>query len=341
MPEDLTREELYKLVWKKSVFQIAQEYGWSDRGIGKLCEKYKIPTPPRGYWAKYYAGSKTKPPRLPSLRSHNPYHIILSAKIKDKEDISQSIKEIVEQELLQENLVTVPEKISRYHPLIKERVKGNLDEVCARRNRTLSVLLFALETRGFEIEDIGYPFTFKLKHEAEKLHLELDEKIIKHKRPLTPEEEKKKIYPTQKWEYDLERTNRLKLSLYSYIGRYGPDRIKSYTDKKDLIIENILNEVIAQILRYVYKKKEERIERDLERQRIQEERERRERELENREKLLNEISSWKKANDIRGFVKAANETGEVEKDWVDWALNYANIVDPLSHVSDDVPKSWF
>lgn len=42
----LTRKELYKLAWKKPIMHIAKEFGFSDRGLGKLCAKYEIPIPP-------------------------------------------------------------------------------------------------------------------------------------------------------------------------------------------------------------------------------------------------------------------------------------------------------
>ena len=35
MAKSLTRKELYELIWKKPVMQIAKEYGLSDRGLVK------------------------------------------------------------------------------------------------------------------------------------------------------------------------------------------------------------------------------------------------------------------------------------------------------------------
>ena len=58
MAEPLTRKQLYELVWQKPISQIAKEYGLSDRGLGKLCERNNIPVPSRGYWARVKAGQK-------------------------------------------------------------------------------------------------------------------------------------------------------------------------------------------------------------------------------------------------------------------------------------------
>lgn len=50
------KEELEKLVWQKSVVQIAKELGVSDNAVAHRCSKLKIKKPPRGYWEKVYHG---------------------------------------------------------------------------------------------------------------------------------------------------------------------------------------------------------------------------------------------------------------------------------------------
>jgi hypothetical protein len=56
----LTRRELYDLVWSKPISRLAEELGLSDVGLTKICERHRVPTPPRGYWAKQQAGKKVK-----------------------------------------------------------------------------------------------------------------------------------------------------------------------------------------------------------------------------------------------------------------------------------------
>lgn len=63
----LTRKQLYELAWKKPMMHIAKEFGFSDRGLGKLCTKYEIPIPPRGYWMCLKAGQKIKIPALKKI----------------------------------------------------------------------------------------------------------------------------------------------------------------------------------------------------------------------------------------------------------------------------------
>lgn len=57
-PQTFSRRQLYDLVWKEPIQLLAPRFGLSDRGLGKLCERHSVPTPPRGYWAKKQAGHR-------------------------------------------------------------------------------------------------------------------------------------------------------------------------------------------------------------------------------------------------------------------------------------------
>jgi len=54
----LTRRELYDLVWSKPMKDLAGDFDLSDRGLAKICERHRVPTPGRGYWAKLQARKK-------------------------------------------------------------------------------------------------------------------------------------------------------------------------------------------------------------------------------------------------------------------------------------------
>jgi hypothetical protein len=59
MPLNLTRKELYDLVWAKPRAEIADQFEMSDVRLGKLCREMNVPAPPRGYWANV-AGRRKK-----------------------------------------------------------------------------------------------------------------------------------------------------------------------------------------------------------------------------------------------------------------------------------------
>jgi len=64
MPE-LTREELYDLVWSEPIRSIAPRFGMSDVGFKKHCVAAHVPVPQRGYWAKHAAGKRVAKVPLP------------------------------------------------------------------------------------------------------------------------------------------------------------------------------------------------------------------------------------------------------------------------------------
>ena len=71
----LTREELYKRVWSRPILSVARDFGISDRGLGKICRRFEIPVPPRGYWAKRAAGIRLEKAPLPLHQSKPPLKI--------------------------------------------------------------------------------------------------------------------------------------------------------------------------------------------------------------------------------------------------------------------------
>lgn len=56
----LTRRELYDLVWTTPISRLADDFGISDVGLKKICDRHRVPTPGRGYWAQLEAGKSPK-----------------------------------------------------------------------------------------------------------------------------------------------------------------------------------------------------------------------------------------------------------------------------------------
>jgi hypothetical protein len=64
----VTRAELYAKVWSEPMVKIAKEFGISDRGLAKTCNRLEVPVPPRGYWAKLQAGKRVSKLPLPAAK---------------------------------------------------------------------------------------------------------------------------------------------------------------------------------------------------------------------------------------------------------------------------------
>jgi hypothetical protein len=115
----INRKELYKKVWETPITRLAREYGLSDVGFAKICKKYNIPRPPRGYWARKEAGYNIKRLPLPpgenvtiSITS-NPYSRNAN---KNRELVARMSPSIQSEE----EPIVVPERLSSPHPLIKQ-----------------------------------------------------------------------------------------------------------------------------------------------------------------------------------------------------------------------------
>lgn len=63
---EVSRAELYKLVWSHPIREIARHYGVNAVRLGQLCDAYDIARPPLGYWQKFEHG---KAPHQGALRS--------------------------------------------------------------------------------------------------------------------------------------------------------------------------------------------------------------------------------------------------------------------------------
>jgi len=56
---------------------VARELGISGRGLARICARFEIPVPPRGYWAKLGAGKRVSQIPLSSTESKLPSEIML------------------------------------------------------------------------------------------------------------------------------------------------------------------------------------------------------------------------------------------------------------------------
>lgn len=200
-PKSLTRKQLYDLVWKKPAMQIAKEYGLSDRGLGKLCERNGIPTPPRGYWAKISAGQKIKKPPLLLFNANddtpilNKIEKVLSNNdVKSEEVLTKEVQEIIDYEKDPFNKITVPKRLTEYHKVIQkdeynrkrwdDRPLSGKDK---RRYRILTALLNALEQRGYYIYYLDNIYRIKVQNSMDFVEVGIHDYTHRYKRNLSEE----------------------------------------------------------------------------------------------------------------------------------------------------------
>ena len=64
---EITREDLYKLIWKEPVTKVAEKMGVPAPILRKFCSRLNIPTPSSGYWSKLQFGKPVEIPPLPAF----------------------------------------------------------------------------------------------------------------------------------------------------------------------------------------------------------------------------------------------------------------------------------
>lgn len=120
----ISRKELYDLIWTTPITKLAKQYGLSDVGFAKICKKYNIPRPPRGYWAKKAAGQKIK--RIPLPTGKNEEMIEISANPFRRTNPKMQAKKH------QSIPIIVPKTLRSPHPLVKDSLEKL--ELCEPNN---------------------------------------------------------------------------------------------------------------------------------------------------------------------------------------------------------------
>jgi len=115
---NLSRRQLYDLVWSKPILSLAKEYGFSDVGFSKICRRHNIPLPPRGYWAKISAGLQVAKPALPNPHREEPVYIPPRKSITDEESLEKK-KTLAQEksEVEKIGVISVPSQITSPHKI--------------------------------------------------------------------------------------------------------------------------------------------------------------------------------------------------------------------------------
>ena len=68
IPQTISREQLYEMVWKESMLKVAAYFGISSSYLARICNELRIPRPPRGHWIKLEFGKASSREPLPESR---------------------------------------------------------------------------------------------------------------------------------------------------------------------------------------------------------------------------------------------------------------------------------
>ena len=357
----LTRQELYDLVWSKSMTALAKEYNISDNGLRKICKKLDIPLPQLGHWQKLQYGKEVKIIPLPKdfegeetitlnerkEGNNNENNVIV--------EYHKLIKQITEDTSLS---FDVPERLSNPDILIVE-AKNDFDSrkhekyaiyrgimstssgivsvSVAPKNsnralRIMDIIIKLLKQRGHNVIVKGNTTFAVVKGEEIKIRLR----------------EKLKMIVTKNEKYSWNNTDYVPTGILSFKIDEYPE--KEFNDTINQTLEKQLPKILTklELVSVQLKKRREEIEnwhRELNKIREAEEaiKKRKSTEIENFKKLLDESERCKKAVDIRNYIKQVennaikdNNLSEELTNWINWANNKADWYDPITKKEDEI-----
>jgi hypothetical protein len=364
---EITREELYKLVWSKPMTELAKEFGMSDVGLAKVCKKLNVPRPYRGYWQLAEVDRKTVPP-LPPARKGNPTTATISPETYRPKfaPLEPAFLDRLNAETLPKNRIEVSSNLRGAHPLVRDArdaIEGGYTDSCHRMRaawsvrsgegcldirvskktlpralRIMDALVKALEARGCEIKfDKGRA---ACQIDEERVHFYLWETVKRSEREPT-EKDKAQPWRFDKWEFT--PAGELTLTLDESCAER-----KNWRDRKKKRLEDQLNDIVVGIFISAEKLRLREAERrDAEQlrleavQRHQEMERERQLEDERRSHLDYMVTSWIRSQNLRQFLheceKAlpvqANTVDRAGESWLAWARAYSDLLNPFKNGS--------
>ena len=365
---ELTRKELYDLVWSEPMTTICKRFGLSDNGLRKRCKSMNIPTPLLGYWAKLKYNKQVTPLPLQQEETDTIQSTTFQEAKEPKVQMEESVNPYKkrEQEICSGDIscFKVPEILYAKTPLIidtKEKFRqqsenlylkknpykskiGETLDLCVSENmleRALSIfdtIIKGLIFRGHHVECINNQ-TYAI-IDGEKIQIRLTERRRQNPNSSNRYDNSNNIF-----------SGELQFYIYHSTSFHSPTLIHDTTYTK---IEDKIISIVAYLEIEAENRKIERIEaEEREKQRKEEERKREEfeakkrKELEDVKDLLYTAERFRKTNILREYISAfeshANENGEVDNELqakIQWAREKADWLDPFIATKDNYLDSF-
>lgn len=364
---EMTRQQIYDLVWKQPMIHVAKELGISDQGLAKLCKREQIPRPPQGYWNKLAAGKPV--PAKPQLPAGEDDHDAIVLRISASSKSPVTAKSQIEELKAELREVQVSKRLVNPHPVIAERLAsreedirkgreyydriakemkkfGPLDSADRRCLRILDTVCKSLQARGIVIEgDKSDEFTARSGLDEIAFRLRYRSKQVKI--PITPDDWLWKFKGEDAVRHELEATDDLIFEIKSWM---PAGFRKTWRESSKRRLEELAGDIVATMLVALPAVQLMREKREEEARLYEiEEGKRREREARQRldrnrfRRLAVHAEAWSEASLVRDFVATLRDADLDEEkmiddmtvaQWLDWADAAVARHDPMSNPAD-------
>lgn len=357
------REELYERVWTTPMYRLAKEFGYSDVGLAKVCEKHNIPRPELGYWRRIELGHKPERTPLPVVEQPNPYRIEIAIRERNRSHDRTTPTEVPAIPVSPDRPLAHP-VVVRSERLLRSAKKDDsgilvprtgtashlrvTEAALARGLRILDAFFVALESGGMQIvwpkEENA---SLEVVGEGEKIGFALEE-ILDRKahRPTEQEEARHKRdywWSPPKWDY--QATGLLRISL---LNSETTGVRRTWSERKERSLESQLGAVVLGIVTLVASIKEVKVKRqrwhdEWEARRKREEEARREHEefLRRGEVIRKAAQALHESQLVRKLAVCLGQSPHLHKlpfesfqqmqGILEWCSEYADRLDPTCH----------
>jgi hypothetical protein len=366
----LSRKQLYNRAWTTPIDTLARELGLSGRGLGKLCGRYNIPVPPRGYWAKKAVGKRVVQPPLPTPGTYDQKLLFnTSGEMAVAQVAETELHPLIVAESLAANHITVSESLPLSDPLVVATQKRLLRTrrepsgliafparaLAVHTSRTLheralrimQALLTAFADRGFCVSATAEGTRVTILDESLAFAIFENTRQVPHRVSFS---EQKLIDRGAGWQVpksDVIPAGSLVLAITNV--KHVRQRWSESSTKP---LESRLNKFVVGLVRAALGLKQQRADADRrERERQEQERQRHEearrqaeaalhwREEEARMQRLERLAAmWRRNQELRQLVASIQSSaGDVAPDselgkWLAWAASYVQTSDPLRYL---------
>ena len=157
---EITRKELYELIWKDPITKVADKLGVPAPILRKYCNRLNIPTPSGGYWTKLKFGKPIEIPALPEFVDEVPSIDSFQEKLKKKQNVADQDRKEQPQDILNTKdpinkvnyqLENVPVKTED----AQEEIKYEIDEITDPRQK-IQIELKKLNQSLFAVPEVLY-----------------------------------------------------------------------------------------------------------------------------------------------------------------------------------------
>ena len=323
---------------------LAKEFGLSDVGLAKICEKHQIPRPPVGHWVRVQLGQETEQTPLPEIDDPKLEMVTIAVRPKAVEALTQDIGPEVRAMLVPapiaveadspishalvvrtKKMLAHPRKDDRGLLLPKEgKALAHIrvsETALPRALRVLDVLFRALDDRKIAITwgstaDANLYVTVL----GEGVTLWISESVERVPHTLTAEEEARKKRSAYSYfpQWDYKPTGELRIAISGL--PYDSKIRQTWSDGIIQRLENCLGAFVAGLHLAAlalkrHKQECERRDREWEEERRRREAERRRQaEFDRKAKVISEAAdAWQTSNRIRDFAMALSKASGSEE----------------------------